>query len=221
MLRRLRRFLGTFLRTIVVVVIVLLLNVLGFLRWQVKRNPEYAINQAADAIRKHDGGKFETFVDVQKVAESYYDQHRYPVHVVNNVATPERRTHESAAIARRLRRWVETSRIDESEYPRLMLLGNALAGALSPKGRAQLSRIAVAGNLALGYINLEDPLRRKFDLELKLVRERSGWRITEVTNVEDLVNDLRREEERRIAAINDQVKSPAGVIKREKPLPLD
>jgi len=183
---------------LLLVAVMVLLNVPGYLRWEEERNPDNALNQAAEAIRRHDASLFEAWVDVDAVAASYYEQHLLPERVQANAADDAKRARDIQSVARRLRRWVITSRTDETESPRLTLLGAMLRGALT-HGTANVKQESRGGRTIIKTVELEDDEGRAARLDIRVDRQRGGtWRIMEVTNVEEVVGSLRRAEIARI-----------------------
>jgi hypothetical protein len=188
-------------RTIIVLALIGL-NVRGFLRLQNKRNPASTLERAAEAIRERDSSAFEAEADVESIAASYYDQHLLPQRLEDKTASvPGVRERDKNAVARRLRRWIETGRIDDSERPRLTLLGDFIRSALDAHS-ATVQEIRPAHNIAIAIADIGDRYGIHASLEIKLVRQQGFWRITEVTNVEELVHDLSTRERARIARQN-------------------
>jgi hypothetical protein len=191
-------------RTFIVLVFVGL-NVLGFFRLRDKRNPASTLERAAEAIRERDSAAFEVEADVDSIAASYYDQHLLPQRLADKTAlVPGIRERDKTAVARRLRRWIETGRIDDSERPRLTLLGDFIRSALGTRS-ATVQEIRPAHNIAIAIADLGDRYGIHASLEIKLVRQQGFWRISEVTNVEELVSELHRQEEARVFPLNREL----------------
>lgn len=208
---RLFRWISDLPWTATVVALLLGANLAGYLRWEAKRDPEYALQRAEEAVQRRDPSLFDAWVDVDKLAASYYEQHLLPLRLAEKTADDERRRHDVAAVARRLRRWVVTTRIDESETPRLTLLGAVLRGALThERGTATVEKTTRGGRTVVASVKLVDELGRAATLDLRLDRQRGGtWRISEVTNVEDLVETLRFAEIERVRRARDHI---AGLV---------
>jgi hypothetical protein len=188
--------------TVALVIVALFLNGYGCFRWQRKRNPAHALEQAGEAVRRHDASLFDNWVDVDKLAGSYYDQHLLPMRLRENAIDENRRKRDVAAIARRLRRWVVTTRIDEDETPRLTLLGEALRRSIEQE-RTVVGKLSSGGRTVIASVAISDDSGRKAVLDIRLDRQRGGtWRITEVTNVQAVIDDLRTSEQRRVQAID-------------------
>lgn len=188
--------------TITIALLIVAANGIGFVRWTRKRAPEYALERAAAAVRHHDPTLFDAWVDVDKLAGSYYEQHLLPNRTAADEAQHKR---DTAALARRLRRWVVTSRIDESERPRLTLLGTVLYDALT-QHTSTVRSISRGGRTVIATVDIADRAGRSATLEIRLDRRRGGtWRIMEVTNVSGVIHDLRRSEFRRVSNIEKQL----------------
>ncbi|HUR81400.1 MAG TPA: hypothetical protein VM733_11575 [Thermoanaerobaculia bacterium] len=192
-------------RTMLIIAAILVANVVGSIRWYRKRNPAYALEQTAESVRHHDASQFDAWVDVDKLAASYYDQHLLPARLRDKTFDERGRSRDIAAIARRLRRWVVTGRIDEEETPRLTLLGKTLQGAITGR-TAHVDRLSKGGRTVIASVTLDDGVGHRTTLDIRLDRQRGGgWRITEVTNVEGIVDELRRSEMQRVRAIEERL----------------
>lgn len=211
-LRRILERIADFRRTIGVILLIGLANFAGYLRWHHQSNPRFALQKVSDALRNHDLSLFEKYVDVDAVAGGYFDQHLLPKRLRENPsALAAVRAREMQALARRLRRWIETSYIDEPEEPRLSLLGEMVGGAFDNGGTAELLRLSNAHHTAFAYIHLKDPLGRSANLDVKLVRRAGTWRISEVTNVEEFVGTLQESEKRRVNASQKAIQRAVSV----------
>jgi hypothetical protein len=189
------------LSRVVAILVLVGLNYAGFSRWHRNQNPAFTLNRAADAIRHRDSTAFEVEADVDRLAGSYYDQHLLPTVLRSGSPAEGVRARYVQSIARRLRRWVETSRIDDSESPRLTLLADFLTSALM-RGSAVQRSIRSAGGLAIAAVDLADEQNGTLSLEIKLVRQQGHWRIVEITNLEEAIGMLRRVELARIRRLH-------------------
>jgi len=204
MLRRLGQWLALRIDThpllarTVIVAILVGLNIWGYERFHAKRNPRYTLERIGDAIRGRDSATFDTEADVDSIAKSFYDQHILPERIANGTALIAGvREHDAAAIARRLRRWVETARIDETEKPRLTLLADFVRSGLE-RNSETIDLINTSRTVSIAEVSLTDRFGIRAQVELRLVNSQGFWRLAEITNVEDLAGQLRRAEVARI-----------------------
>jgi hypothetical protein len=185
-------------------------NVWGLYRFLDKRNPVSTLHRAGDAVRHGDSPAFESEANIESIAASYYDQHLLPRHVADGTAEKAGlRERNTAAISRRLRRWIETGRIDP-ESPRLTLLGEFLHSAILAKS-AEVERIRTAHNLAIVTVKLGQKNDLQAELEIKLVRQQGIWRVVEITNIEELIRNLNTQELARVARLNGELEKAASI----------
>ncbi|HSY48093.1 MAG TPA: hypothetical protein VLC46_04715 [Thermoanaerobaculia bacterium] len=177
------------------------LNIIGLVRWYGNRRPGVPLDLAIEAIRNRDSTAFTEAVDVDRLVASYYDQH-----LLQGRPVPEAtRSLYIKAIGRRLRHWIDAG-VTETSYPRF----DALVMFLRESADLRRWRIHDVNETAgSGTITLYNAANDTVEMKLKIVREAGRWRVAELLNVADVVDEVRDSEWRRLdpmlQTINDAV----------------
>jgi hypothetical protein len=186
------------------------LNIGGFARWYSNRRPGVALDLAIEAIRKHDSSAFNEVVNVDRLVSSYYDQH-----LLQGRPVPETtRALYIKAIGRRLCHWIDSG-ATETSYPRFDALVMFLRES-ADSGRWEVHDVNERSGS--GAITLHNKANDSIEMKFKILRETGRWRLAELLNVTDVVDDVRNSEWRRLSPMLRIVNDAAVIV---PPLPID
>src|SRR5216684_707239 len=194
------------------------LNIIGFVRWYGNRRPGVPLDLAIEAIRNRDSTAFTEAVDVDRLVASYYDQHLLQGRPVSEAT----RSLYVKAIGRRLRHWIDAG-VTETSYPRF----DALVTFLRESADSRRWKIHdVSETRGSGMITLHNAANDTVEMKLKIVREEGRWRVAELLNVAEVVDEVRNSEWRRLSpdlqTINDAAvivpPSPSDSVNANNPI---
>lgn len=194
------------------------LNIIGLVRWYGNRRPGGPLDRAIEAIGNRDSTAFAEAVDVDRLVASYYDQHLLQARPVQEAT----RSLYIKAMSRRLRHWIDAG-VTETSYPRFDALVTFLRESADSR-RWQIHD--VSETRGSGMITLHNAANDTVEMKLKIVREEGRWRVAELLNVAEVVDEVRNSEWRRLSpdlqTINDAVvivpPSPSDSVTANNPI---
>jgi hypothetical protein len=180
------------------------LNIVGLVRWYGNRRPGVPLDLAIEAIRNRDSTAFTEAVDVDRLVASYYDQHLLQGTPVSEAT----RSLYIKAIGRRLRHWIDAG-VTETSYPRF----DALVMFLRESADLQRWRIHDVNETAgSGTITLHNEANDTVEMKLKIVKEAGRWRVAELLNVAEVVDEIRSSEWHRLGPALQTINDVADIV---------
>ncbi len=195
----------------------------GILYWRYTRSPEYSLRQAKKAFTHHDVDLFKKYVDVENLAKSVVDQTLETV-MEDESTEPQNVWEEMGKAMAEGLLWAMKPRLVESIQE--LIIKSVETGRVEvKKGKKEIAAI-VPGNLfntnqstlnRLVYVKREGKLAyagievrlSSYDtlltLEIKMRNKGNHWQISEITNWDDILQQIEKLEERRIAALNKPI----------------
>lgn len=180
------------------------LNIVGLIRWYGNRRPGVPLDLAIEAIRNRDSTAFTEAVDVDRLVASYYDQHLLQGKPVQEAT----RSLYIKAIGRRLRHWIDAG-VTETSYPRF----DALVAFLRESADLRRWQIHdVSETTGSGTITLHNAANDTVEMRLKVVKEAGRWRVAELLNVPEVVDEVRNSEWHRLGPALQTINDAAVIV---------